>query len=226
VTTATHVLPDSVERQLLELEIDATRPLLISDADEVLFAFMAGFEAYMLGRGAYFDWVSYRLNGNIRRQSDNLPLPVSEVRALLDDFFRDETRNLGPVAGAAPTLTMLGHRLQVVVLSNIPHDQHADRRHALARHGMDYPLVANQGSKGPAVQALAARVTAPVIFIDDSPSHHREVAELAPHVQRIHFIGNVRLSDLLEQAEHSHYRAHTWDDIKAHIERHLEAEGY
>jgi len=222
VTTATHDLPETVDRQLRELKIEADRPLLISDADEVLFAFMVGFEAYMEGRGAYFDWVSYRLNGNIRRKLDHAPLPVSEVRDLLEGFFRDQTRSLLPIAGAAAALGELSRRMQVVVLSNVPHDRHGDRRHALVRHGMDYPLIANRGSKGPAVKALAARTAAAVVFIDDSPGHHREVAELAPHVQRIHFVGNERLSGLLEPAEHSHVRAQSWDDIRSHIERHLD----
>ena len=215
-----------LQQQLDMIDIQPDSPLLISDADEVLFAFMVAFEHYMERRGAYFDWVSYRLNGNIRRKSDEMPLSAPEVRDLLAAFFRDETRNISPVAGAASTLEFLSQRMQIIVLSNLPHDRHGDRRHALVRHGMDYPLIANHGSKAPAVEALAARTTAPVIFVDDSPGHHREVAELTHNVRRIHFVGNTRLSALLESSAHSHYRAQTWDDIKVHIEQHLAAEGY
>jgi hypothetical protein len=226
VTTGTPDTPEEVRRQLDRLEIEAGRPLLISDADEVLFAFMMGFEAYMERQGAYFDWSSFRLNGNIRSKEDGTPLGPAEVRALLTGFFHDETRNIAPIAGAARSLNALSRRMQIVVLSNVPHAQHGDRRHALTRHGMDYPLVANQGSKAPAVKLLAERVGGPVIFIDDSPSHHREVAELAPDVRRIHFIGNQRLAALLEQAEHSHYRARSWDDMRRHIESYLSSEGF
>jgi hypothetical protein len=226
VTTDTAEIPEALQLQLDMLELRPGRPLLISDADEVLFAFMASFERYMNGQGAFFDWASYRLNGNIRRKSDSEPLAAPEVRALIGGFFRDETRNIPPVAGAAGTLKHLSGRMQVVVLSNLPHDQYDDRRHALMRHGMDYPLITNQGSKAPAVRALAAHAKGPVVFVDDSPSHHREVAEMTHHVRRIHFVGNERLSALLETSEHSHYRAQTWDDIKRHIERHLTDEGY
>jgi hypothetical protein len=226
VTADTPDLPEALRRQLDAIEILPDRPLLISDADEVLFAFMTSFERYMESQGAFFDWASYRLTGNIRRKSDQTPLAAGEVRDLIGSFFRDETRNSPPVAGAAATLERLTRRMQVVVLSNLPFEQYDDRRHALVRHGMDYPLIANQGSKAPAVHALAAHARAPVVFIDDSPSHHREIAERTGHVRRIHFVGNARLSALLDPIDHSHYRAQTWQDIEIHIDRHLTDEGY
>ncbi len=226
MTMSTSNIPYNLRQQLESVDIEPHRPLLISDADEVLFAFMVCFERYMERRGAYFDCVSYRLNGNIHSQSDKRPLSAPEVKDLINGFFREETRDISPIVGAATTLQTLSKRMQVVVLSNVPLEQHDDRRHALVRHGMDYPLIANTGSKAPAVQILAARTKAPVVFIDDSPSHHREVAELSHDVRRIHYVGDARLSALLDPAEHSHYRADSWDDIKRHIEEHLAAEGH
>jgi len=225
VTTDTPDIPKTLQRQLDAIDIRPYRPLLISDADEVLFAFMAAFERYMEGQGAFFDWASYRLTGNIRRKTDQTALSASEVRDMIGSFFHDETRNIPPVAGAASTLEQLSRHMQIVVLSNLPHDLYDDRRHALVRHGMDYPLITNHGSKAPAVHALAARTRGQVVFIDDSPSHHREVAERSGDVRRIHFIGDARLSALLDPIEHSHYRARSWSDIKDHIEQHVTGEG-
>ena len=95
------------------------------------------------------------------------------------------------------------------------------RQRALAKHGMDYPLVANIGPKGAAVRALARRVTAPTVFIDDIPRHHADVHSLAPDVWCLHFVADRRLGRLLAPAEHSDHRAESWDDAVAAIPRFL-----
>lgn len=211
--------------QIDALPLDNHLPLLITDADEVLFGFMAAFERYMERNGAFFDWSSYRLNGNIRYQSDRSPLDGPAVKDLLLGFFRDETRHIDAVDGAAETLAHLNQKMQVVVLTNLPHDHRDDRRHALMRHGMDYPLVTNEGSKAPAVNALAARTRGFVAFIDDSPNHHHEVAGVND-VHKIHFVSNQRLSSLLGPVEHSDFSAQSWQDIRDNLERQLERHGH
>ena len=218
-------MPHDVEKQIDALPLLDNAPLLITDADEVLFGFMAAFERYMEKNGAFFDWSSYRLNGNIRYQSDRSPLDGPAVKALLLGFFRDETRNIGVVEGAAETLAILNQRMQVVVLTNLPHNHRDDRRHALERHGMNYPLITNEGSKAPAVHALAARTSGFVAFIDDSPSHHHEVAAI-DEVHRIHFVSNRRLSGLLGPVEHSDFNAQSWRDIREYLERQLTDHGH
>ena len=177
MTTSTSEIPHNLRQQLENVAIEPHRPLLISDADEVLFAFMECFERYMARHGAYFDCVSYRLNGNIRSQSNKMPLSAPEVRDLITGFFREETRDISPILGAAATLQTLSKRMQVVVLSNVPIEQHDDRRHALVRHGMDYPLIANTGSKAPAVQILAARA-------QGARRLHRRFAQPPPRSRR------------------------------------------
>jgi len=203
------------------------RPLLITDADEVLFAFMAAFERHLDAEGAYFNWASYRLNGNILARADDRAVEIPAVKALIAGFFDRHTRNIDPVAGAADALAALvaERRLQVVVLSNVPVHRQGDRSWALARHGMDYPLIANEGAKGAAVAALARGTDAPVFFIDDAPSHHEDVARHADHVRRIHFVGHPRLARLIGPAAASHLRADSWPEIRRFIEDHLDAHG-
>jgi len=209
-----------------ELALVPDRPLIVTDADEVLFAFMAAFERFLEETGHYFDWASYALDGNVRTRADDAPVPRVGIRGLLDAFFERHTTALEPVPGAAAALEGLSRRAQVVVLSNIPAAQQAARRTALARHGMDYPLIANAGDKGPTVCVLAERVAAPVFFLDDGPRHHASVARCAPRVRRLHMIADARLAALLGPVPDAHHAVRHWPEAQAVIEAELAAAGY
>lgn len=211
--------------QLDGLVIDADRPLLISDADEVLFAFMAGFERHLKDNGARFTWASFQLDGNIVARNTDEPLDRPRVRLLLESFFDLHTGTLPVVAHAPEALRALSRRLQIVVLSNVPHPRREARAAALRNNGMPFPIVSNEGSKAEAVRGLAGRTRRPVFFVDDSPSHHAEVARAAGRVMRIHFIGDPRLSRLLGPAEDCHFRARDWPEIRRYIEAHLDRRG-
>jgi hypothetical protein len=219
-------LPDGLESQLSGIQVDPARPLLITDADEVLFAFMESFERHLADNGTYFKWVSFRLNGNIIDQATDRPIENHVVRELIGSFFVRHTRTMAVIEGAAPALQRLSQAMDIIVLTNIPHAQRQDRADALAAHGIGFPIISNEGSKAEAVKALAERTTGPVFFIDDAPSHHSDVANVAEHVRRIHFIGDPRLSDLLGPAEASHLRAFDWPEIAAYIEFHLDQTGH
>lgn len=210
-------LPAAVADQLAALDLHPGRPLLIADADEVLFYFMRGLEGFLAGRGLYFDWRSYALYGNIRRRDDDSPMPAEELHPLLQGFFAEATESLMPVDGAAAALAELSQAAQVVVLSNVPLPARAARERALNRHGMPYPLIASSGPKGPAVAALRQRVDAPAVFIDDIPHNHSSVAQCAPTTHRLHFIADPRLAALLGPAPDCHHRAESWQDIRNHV---------
>jgi len=216
----------STAEQIAAVELQTDRPLMICDADEVLFAFMAAFEAYLTESGHYFDWSSFALNGNIRRRSDSQPVEGDQISSLLSNFFKERTASIAPIPGAADTLGRLSQRVQIVVLSNLPSEQAPARRQALVEHGMDYPLVANSGPKGPAVSLLTETIDAPSFFIDDGPNHHKSVAEHAAHVRRLHMIADDRLAKLLGPAPHSHHRTDDWDAAAAVIESELANLGY
>lgn len=214
--------------QLAALSLRPDRPLLISDADEVLFQFMAAFVAFLDETGHCFDWSSFALTGNIRRRGQSPPLEQAEVSRLLATFYELHTGDMAPVAGAAEALAALSARLQIVVLSNIPLAHLPARRQALSRHRMDYPLIAGAGPKGPLVRALAEAVPAPapVFFIDDGPSHHRSVARHAARVRRLHMIADSRLARLVGDSPDSHHRPADWGAARALIESELDAAGY
>jgi hypothetical protein len=91
---------------------------------------------------------------------------------------------------------------------------------------MAYPLIANEGGKGRAVRALADRVKAPVVFIDDIPHQHASVRGAVSDAFCLHFVGDPRLAGLLGKAEASDHRADTWAEALPVIEQHLAALGY
>ncbi|USG60151.1 hypothetical protein NBZ79_13295 [Sneathiella marina] len=208
--------------QLAKLAIDPHRPLIISDADEVLFNFMIGLEGLLASQELYFDWSSFALTGNIRRIADKQPISQEEVGGLLSEFFEHRCIDLPAVDGAAAGLKALSKHAQIIVLSNIPPKYAHHRVTGLKDKGMDYPLIANIGSKGEVVRHLTQGMSAPAFFIDDIPHNHSSVNIHAAHVHRLHYIADERLSALLGPAEHSHTRLYNWPEIEAHIIQHIE----
>jgi hypothetical protein len=192
------------------------RPLLIVDADEVILRFAEGFDKFLAERDLFLDLTSYRLHGNVKRKSDRVAVLNVEVTALLDEF-RADLDWLEQVEGAADTLRGLMPVMNVVVLSNVNEMQAPARLRNFAKHKLPVPLMVNDGPKGPAVKALAARAARPTFFVDDIPQHHASVAETAPDVFRIHLIGDERLKALLPPSPHAHLRAENWREADRFI---------
>jgi hypothetical protein len=197
-----------------------SRPLLIVDADEVLFLFADGFDKFLGERGLYLDFSSYMLYGNVRRKSDGAPLPDDAVTQLLDEF-RGLFDSLDPVDGALEAIAELSLLLDIVVLSNMTEAQVPLRLKNFSLHGLALPLMINSGLKGPAVSALASRAGKPVFFVDDITRHHASVAEAAPDVIRIHLIGDARFRPTQAVSRHANFRAETWKDAADFIRAQL-----
>jgi hypothetical protein len=221
-----HEVHPDVASQLAGTRLDPDRPLIISDADEVIFAFVRGLERYLHRHNLYLRLESFALTGNIRHRHTDEVLPAEDVRERLQGFFAAETHALDPVEGVTAALDALSQRAQILVLSNVPLPQRSARQEALRRHGMDYPLVANVGAKGPTVAALVADMAAPVFFLDDIPRNIDSVANKAEHVTRIHFVADDRLAELIDKAERAHVRIDDWPATRAYIEADLAAKGY
>ncbi|HEY2032617.1 MAG TPA: hypothetical protein VGH02_02895 [Rhizomicrobium sp.] len=196
--------------------LDAAKPLLIVDADEVILRFADGFDRFLAERELYLDLTTYRLHGNVKRKDDGTKVLDIEVTALLDEF-RAELDWLDAVEDADVVLGGLVPLMNIVVLSNVSEAQAPARLRNFEKLGLPFPLIANSGPKGPFVKALAARVKGPMFFIDDIPLHHASVVEGSPDVFRIHLIGDERLKPLLPPSEHAHLRAETWRDADAFI---------
>jgi len=216
------MIGDEVARQMDALEIAPDRPLIIADADEVLFQFMAKFLEFLEANNYRFDWSSFALTGNIRDADTDEVIESHIVQELLPKFFSQHTATMAPVADAADVLQRLSGDAQVIVLSNVPLEARDSRLVCLDKHGFNYPLIANKGAKGPVVKALLADHNRPVVFIDDIPHNHTSVAEHADHVLRLHFIAHPKLAAMLGKAEDAHHRAESWLDIEQLIQNHFE----
>lgn len=211
--------------QLETLQFAPDRPLLVSDADEVLFHFMTGFENWLLGNGFSFDWTGHGLANNVK-DSRGAPVPQEKLHPMLLDFFAHSTELLDPVEHAAGVLERLQGRAQILVLSNLPLAQAEARARALARHGMPYPLVANIGSKGATLRHLSQTVEAPVLFIDDLHRNHTSVRRELPRAVNIHFVANRRLAALMGKAPDCDYWADSWIEVEDFADAALTKAGY
>ena len=198
------------------------RPLIITDADEVLLQFVAGLDCFLAERGLFLDLTSYRLHGNIRRIDDHTQVLDVEVTALLDEF-RSDLDWLEGVDGAHESLCALGDMANIVVLTNVSPTQASARLRNLRKLGLDLPIVANSGLKGPAVRDLANHASVPAFFIDDIPQHLESAAHHAPEVIRIHLIGDERLKPLLAPSPLAHHYAETWKSAESFIRERLKA---
>jgi len=196
--------------------LDAAKPLLIVDADEVILRFADGFDRFLAKRDLFLDLTTYRLHGNVKRRDDRTPVLDVEVTALLDEF-RADLDWLDAVEEAVEVLHGLAPMMNIVVLSNVNETQAPARLRNFEKLGLPFPLISNSGPKGPFVKALAGRVQGPTFFIDDIPMHHASVAEGSPDVLRIHLIGDERLKPLLPVTPHAHLRAETWREADTFI---------
>ena len=211
-----NMLSEEVSNQIETLELDPDRPLVISDADEVLLQFMRQFEIYLDRNDMWIDLSSFRLQGNIKYKGSDEAVDMTN-RNIIDDFFAAETLNFSPVEGAAEALNALSKEAQIIILTNLPIAQKSERQINLSKHGMDYPVIVGSGLKGPAVKSLGEKINAPLFFLDDIPHNINSVAEYVPTSGRIHMIADPRLSKLIGAAEGASARIDQWQEAQAWI---------
>ena len=211
-----NMLSEEISNQIETLEVDPDRPLVISDADEVLLQFMRQFEIYLDRNDMWIDLSSFRLQGNIKYKGSDEAVDMTN-RNIIDDFFAAETLNFSPVEGAAEALNALSKEAQIIILTNLPLAQKSERQINLSKHGMDYPVIVGSGLKGPAVKSLGEKINAPLFFLDDIPHNINSVAEYVPTSGRIHMIADPRLSKLIGAAEGASARIDQWPEAQAWI---------
>ena len=188
-----------------------TRPLLITDCDEVLLHMVSHFAEWLndehrirfdLESGSFADALTTH---------DGEVLPTDQVWRLLDQFFREQIHRQTLVPGAVEALERIGAVADIVVLTNLPHEAHGWRVEQLAGHGIRHEVMCNQGGKGDPVQLLWQRHGRPrTVFVDDLPVHHASVAKHAPEVQRLHMIAEPRLARAIPAAPDAHARIDDW----------------
>lgn len=209
--------PDAVAEQLATLDLDPARPLLAVDVDEVVVGLAAHLGAYAAENGYALRLTEYKLDGALWR-ADGREASREEFKTLFDGFFQTQTRHQRAYPGAADALRALSSQVQIVILTNVPFHARADRVANLAGQGIDYPLIANAGPKGPALRWLGERATR-AAFIDDSPAQLASAAHYAPEIARIHFVGDDALRGHLRHVQDAQHRAENWPTLHGVVER-------
>ncbi len=192
-----------------------SRPLIISDCDEVLLHMVGPFRHWLSeSQGILFDMSRGDFSRALTFAETGATVPMEEIWRLLNLFFDGEMHRQSPIAGAVAAVAALGEHADIVVLTNLGDHRQEARRLQLAGHGLELRVFTNQGPKGPALKAILDEYApSRAIFIDDLAQHHGSVAELAPHVSRLHLCGEPMIArhiDCAHEAGHAHARIDDW----------------
>jgi hypothetical protein len=189
-----------------------SRPLLITDCDEVLLHMVAHFDAWLdEEHGIDFAFEGGTFGGAMTDKASGAIVSEDRVWPLLDQFFRAEMHRQTIVPGAVEALGRISEIADIVILTNLSDEAHPWRVGQLATHGIAHEVVCNRGGKGGAARSIITRYGATrTAFVDDLPVHHASVAKHAPEVHRLHMIAEPRLAPAIPAAEHAHARIDDW----------------
>jgi FMN phosphatase YigB (HAD superfamily) len=200
-----------------------SRPLLISDCDEVILHFVSHFAEWVdEAAGLEFAIDAPAFSGALRTRDGNI-VPQERVWPLLDMFFESEMHRQNVVPGAVEALAAVSEKADIVILTNIGHEFQANRVEQLAAFEIRHRVLCNQGGKGkPVLELVEAMNPSAVVFIDDLAVHHASVAQHAPAVWRLHMIAEPRLAVATPRAPQSDARIDSWQEALPWIMDHLE----
>lgn len=200
-----------------------SRPLVITDCDEVLLHMLVPFRAWLdEAHDVHFDFRRQDFGEALRHKDSDLPLERELVWALLREFFDTQMHRQYPIAGAVDAITRLSQAADIVVLTNITEAAHAGRIAQLRDHGLTHPVYWNQGGKGRKLASLVAEYRPSVtLFIDDLEGNHGSVARHAPDVWRLHMVGEPEIAGHVSDTAHAHARIDSWTDAEPWISARL-----
>ncbi|MFM6831017.1 MAG: HAD family hydrolase [Novosphingobium sp.] len=193
-----------------------SRPLIVSDCDEVLLHMVAPFRDWLVEK----EGVSFHMNNAdfakaLRYVKDGSEVPTAEIWNLLNRFFDTEMYRQQAIVGAVAGINAISENADVVILTNLDHHRRDTRTQQLAGVGINARVFTNQGPKGPALQAILGEYQpSTAVFIDDLAQHHGSAAEMVPHIDRLHLCGEPSLAPHITcgfEAGHAHARIDTWE---------------
>ena len=189
-----------------------SRPLLISDCDEVLLHMIGHFAEWIEEAHGYrFHLEEPGFANALRHAETGEPLPADQVWPMLDLFFDSEMHRQNVVPGAAEALAVIGEEADIVILTNIGDEYQASRVEQLGAFGIRHRVLCNRGGKGgPVVELIKELQPSVTVFVDDLPVHHESVAKHAPQVWRLHMIAEPRVAAHTPPAPHAHARIDDW----------------
>ena len=197
---------------------ESRRPLLVCDVDEVVLHLVAPFEQVLIERGYELRTRSFKLTGNIFHCETGAEATQADVWQALAQLFEEQAQRQALVDGAAEALNGLVRDVDVVFLTNLPHQFGAIRRDYLISHGLDMPLLTNTGSKAPAFERLKARRPA-VGFVDDTPINLTQVGEAHEDVALFHFMADETFRAMAGPLDNVHLSSGDWVETADHMRR-------
>ena len=189
-----------------------SRPLLISDCDDVLLHFAPHFAEWLAEEQGLIFSLDVPAFGGALTDRQGRPVPTEQVWPLLATFFDREMHRQQLVAGALEALRTIGAEADIVILTNIGDQYHANRVAQLERFDIRHRVLCNQGGKGRPVKELIADMRpSATVFVDDLAPHHESVAKHAPDVWRLHMVAEKRIAAVTPPAAHAHARIDDWN---------------
>lgn len=189
-----------------------SRPLLVTDCDEVLLHMVAHFRDWV-GDAHDIDFALDRgtFEGALTRRACGTAVAGEDIWPMLDAFFEGEMARQTLVPGAADALARLGEQADIVILTNLQDRHNGARAEQLAALGIHHRVVTNQGGKGVPLRHLLDEYAPSVAaFVDDLPVHHQSAAKHTPEIWRVHMVAEPRLAPHVPDAEHAHVRLDDW----------------
>lgn len=193
-----------------------SRPLLITDCDEVLLYMVTHFRDWLAEEeGVSFDFGGGDFYRSMRRIGSETPLEQEEMWRLLNRFFDDQMHRQTPVEGAVAAIQEISRHADVVVLTNLMDFRKEARTRQLAEHGIDLKVYTNQGPKGPALKAILEEYApSRAVFVDDLAPHHDSASVVTPQVGRLHLCAERAIAPHIacaHRAGHAHARIDDWE---------------
>ncbi|MEM6475394.1 MAG: HAD family hydrolase [Pseudomonadota bacterium] len=194
-----------------------SRPLVISDCDEVILHMVSPFKDWLEeGQGVNFSMDGADFSRALTWQESGEYLQANEVWRMLGGFFDTEMGRQKPIEGAIESLNAISEHADVVVLTNLVDERRDKRAEQLAAHGLHAEVYTNQGPKGPALaRIIAEHSPSRAVFIDDLPQHHQSVFETTPDVTRLHMCGEPMIAGAIacaHKAGHADARIDRWSE--------------
>lgn len=195
-----------------------SRPLIISDCDEVLMHMVVPFRAWLDElHGIHFSF-SEGFERALRHKDSGDPVERERIWALLGAFFETEMHRQMPIPGAVAAMTRLAARADIVIVTNIGEERQEARAAQIHSHGLPYPVIGNRGGKGPVVARLMQEKQPPIaFFIDDLSGNHVSVAQHVPQCWRLQFVGEPEMAPHIQPAQDAHARIDDWADAEQWI---------
>lgn len=202
-----------------------SRPLIISDCDEVLLHMVVPFKMWLdESKDIDFSLENADFVNALTHRKDGTTVPTEAIWGLLGEFFDSEMPRQNAIAGAIESLNALSERADVVILTNLMDERQEARTAQLAQAGLHARVYCNQGPKGPALSKIINEHNPSMaIFIDDLPNHHESVHGITPDIWRLHMVGEPILAPHIKPAPFAHERIDIWADAKIWIDEVLDS---